>query len=155
MSLPVNLGDAIALLEQIYKLYDAYRTVPDQVRQALKRFEDTKNECERLMKILAQSRDADLRAWPGAEDFETDSEGEYVGIRRRAEERLARPGKERNLIEQAEAIWVSKVEEQRERADGILAALVKLFAHMPSLKAIEIQQWHCDLSYYGFVDGIE
>lgn len=72
MSLPVNLGDAIALLEQIYKLYDAYRTVPDQVRSALKKFEDTKNECERLKKILAQSRDSELRAWPGAEDFETD-----------------------------------------------------------------------------------
>ena len=97
----------------------------------------------------------DFHSMYDAEDFETDSEGEYVGIRRRAEERLARPGKERNLIEQAKAIWVSKVEEQRERADGILAALVKLFTHMPSLKAIEIQQWHCDLSNYGFVDGIE
>jgi hypothetical protein len=90
-----------------------------------------------------------------AEDFETDSEGEYMGIRSRAEERLARPGKERNLIEHAEAIWVSKVEEQRERADGILAALVKLFAHMPSLKAIEIQQWNCDLNDYGFIEDIE
>ncbi|CAN9289460.1 unnamed protein product [Alternaria alternata] len=101
----------------------------------------------------------DFHSMYEAEDFETDSEGEYAGeyagIRRRAEERLARPGKERNLIEQAEAIWVSKVEEQRERADGILAALVKLFAHMPSLKAIEIQQWHCDLSDYGFVDGVD
>ena len=101
----------------------------------------------------------DFHSMYEAEDFETDSEGEYAGeyagIRRRAEERLARPGKERHLIEQAEAIWVSKVEEQRERADGILAALVKLFAHMPSLKAIEIQKWHCDLSDYGFVDGVE
>ena len=101
----------------------------------------------------------DFHSMYEAEDFETDSEGEYpgeyAGIRRRAEERLARPGKERNLIEQAEAIWVSKVEEQRERTDGILAALVKLFAHMPSLKAIEIQEWHCDLSDYGFVDDIE
>jgi hypothetical protein len=101
----------------------------------------------------------DFHSMYEAEDFETDSEGEYpgeyAGIRRRAEERLARPGKERNLIEQAEAIWVSKIEEQRERADGILAALVKLFAHMPSLKAIEIQEWHCDLSDYGFVDDIE
>ena len=101
----------------------------------------------------------DFHSMYEAEDFETDSEGEYAGeyagIRRRAEERLARPGKERNLIEQAEAIWVSKVEEQRERADAILAALVKLFAHMPSLKAIEIQEWHCDLSDYGFVDGVE
>lgn len=101
----------------------------------------------------------DFHSMYEAEEFETDSEGEYpgvyAGIRRRAEERLARPGKERNLIEQAEAIWVSKVEEQRERTDGILAALVKLFAHMPSLKAIEIQEWHCDLSDYGFVDDIE
>jgi hypothetical protein len=89
------------------------------------------------------------------EDFETDSGGEYIGIRRLAAERLARPDKERGLIEQAEAIWVSKVEEQREKADAILAALVKLFAHMPSLKAIEIQEWHCDLSGYGFEDRVE
>ena len=101
----------------------------------------------------------DFHSMYEAEDFETDSEGEYAGeyagIRRRAEARLARPSKERHLIEQAEAIWVSKVEEQRERADAILAALVKLFAHMPSLKAIEIQEWHCDLSDYGIEDDYE
>jgi hypothetical protein len=102
-----------------------------------------------------QDYEADFHNMYEEEEFEEDSEGEYVGIRRRAEARLARPGKERNLIEQAEAIWVSKVEEQRERADEISAVLVKLFAHMPSLKAIEIQEWHCDLSDYGIVDDYE
>ncbi|CAN9095928.1 hypothetical protein AA0114_g7482 [Alternaria tenuissima] len=102
-----------------------------------------------------QDYEADFHNMYEEEEFEEDSEGEYVGIRRRAEARLARPGKERNLIEQAEAIWVSKVEEQRERADEISAALVKLFAHMPSLKAIEIQEWHCDLSDYGIVDDYD
>ncbi|KAI4941507.1 hypothetical protein J4E91_010682 [Alternaria rosae] len=87
------------------------------------------------------------------EDFETDSEGEYVGMRRLAAERLARPGKERELIEQAEAIWAAKVEEQRGKADAILAAMVKLFAHMPCLKAIEVQEWYCNLDDYGFEEG--
>ena len=74
MSSPVNLGDAIALLAQIYKAYDAYRSTPDQVRQVFKRLEDTEKECQSLNKILASSRHPDLRSWPGTEDFITDLE---------------------------------------------------------------------------------
>ena len=102
-----------------------------------------------------QDYEADFHRMYDEEDFETDSEGEYAGIRRLAAERLARPDRERELIEQAEAIWTAKVEEQRVRADAILAAMVKLFAHMPCLKAIDVQEWHCDLGDYGFEEGGE
>ncbi|KAI4675230.1 uncharacterized protein J4E84_010231 [Alternaria hordeiaustralica] len=100
-----------------------------------------------------QDYEEDFHRMYDEEDFETDSEGEYAGIRRLAAERLARPDRERELIEQAEAIWAAKVEEQRVRADAVLAAMVKLFAHMPCLKAIEVQEWHCDLGDYGFEEG--
>ena len=72
------------------------------------------------------------------EDFKTNSKGKYTGIRCLAAEQLARPNRERELIKQAEAIQAAKVEEQRVRADAILVVIVKLFAYMPCLKAIEV-----------------
>lgn len=78
MSLPVNLGDAIALLEQIRKAYDAYKNTPDKVRQALKKFEDTEKECKALNAILATSRIPELRSWPGTEELVTDLESAHA-----------------------------------------------------------------------------
>jgi hypothetical protein len=99
---------------------------------------------------METSHDDDFERMHEDGDFETDSDGEYVGIRRLAAERLARPEKEREQIDQAEAIWAAKVNEQREKAAINLSALVTLFSHMPCLKAIEVKEWFCDFSEWGF-----
>jgi hypothetical protein len=89
------------------------------------------------------------------EDFEDDEEFGYAGIRRIAEERRARPEKERNLIEAAEEIWTVKVAQQREKAEANKAALTRLFAHMPNLRRVDICEWKCEFGEYGIEDRID
>jgi hypothetical protein len=89
------------------------------------------------------------------EEFESDDEYGYVGIRRIAEKRRTRPERERNLIESAEKIWVAKVEEQRMKAKINQAALTRLFENMRNLRGIEINEWRCDIGEYGIEDSWE
>jgi len=72
MASPLNIGDAVAILTSIYKTYDAYRSTPDKLRQALRRFEDAEKECETLNGVLATSRRQEYRTWPGTAGFVAD-----------------------------------------------------------------------------------
>lgn len=72
MASPLNIGDAVAILTSIYKTYDAYRSTPDKLRQALRRFEDAEKECEALNGVLATSRRREYRTWPGTAGFVAD-----------------------------------------------------------------------------------
>ncbi|CAI6332050.1 unnamed protein product [Periconia digitata] len=85
-------------------------------------------------------------------DYESDEEYMYVGMRRIAEERGARPAKERELVEAAETIWATKVEEQLSKAQANHDALVRMFESMTALRGIEVVHWCCSLEEYGIED---
>lgn len=72
MASPVQIGDIIAILNAVYQAYDAYRSTPDELTQALSRFERAKNECEALNQTLSRSRRQSHRRWPGTDDFLAD-----------------------------------------------------------------------------------
>lgn len=72
MASPVNIGDAIAILAQIYHIYDAYKNTPDKLCQALRKFEDAERECKALNRILATSRRPEYRTYPGSPDLVKD-----------------------------------------------------------------------------------
>jgi hypothetical protein len=91
----------------------------------------------------------DFRKTFEVSDTESD-DGECYRARRLALASLARPEVQRELIVKAESVWTEKVAQQRENAGENLAALVKLFMHMPNLKGIEIGEWSCDLGEYSF-----
>jgi len=80
--------------------------------------------------------------------FETNSKCVHRGCIRDEEEQRQRLS-HGTSFKRAEAIWAAKAEEQREKAGEIPAALIKLFVNMPRLKAIEVQEWHCNLGDYG------
>ena len=61
----VQVGDVLAVLHEIYKAYDAYRTIPDKLRHALTKFKDAEDEVSTLNKILAGSRRPEHRSYPG------------------------------------------------------------------------------------------
>ncbi|RYO55539.1 hypothetical protein AA0113_g8704 [Alternaria arborescens] len=82
-------------------------------------------------------------------------DGECYRARRLALAPLARPEVQQELIVKAESVWTEKVAQQRENAEENLAALVKLFLHMPNLKGIEIRVWSFDLGEYGFPGSAE
>jgi hypothetical protein len=77
-------------------------------------------------------------------------DGECFRARRLGLAPLAIPEVQQELIAKAESVWTEKVTQQRENAGENLAALVKLFMHMPSLKGIEIREWSFNLGEYGF-----
>jgi hypothetical protein len=89
------------------------------------------------------------------EDWEDDEEFSYVGMRRLDEERRARPGKERDLVEAAEIVWATKVQEQELNAGTNMAALIRFFENAPCLKGIEVKHWRVDLQSYGIEDRYE
>jgi hypothetical protein len=83
------------------------------------------------------------------DDWEEDEEFSYVGMRRIDEKRRARPEKERDLVEAAEIVWTTKVQEQELNADANMSALVRFFENAPCLKGIEIKHWRVDLRLHG------
>lgn len=96
----------------------------------------------------------DFRKTFEVSDTESD-DGECYRARRLALAPLARPEVQQELIVKAESVWTENVAQQRENAEENLAALVKLFLHMPNLKGIEIIEWSFDLGEYGFPDSGE
>ncbi|CAN9473465.1 unnamed protein product [Alternaria alternata] len=91
----------------------------------------------------------DFRKTFEVSDTESD-DGGCFSARRLDLAPLARPEVQQELIAKAESVWTEKVAQQRENAGENLAALVKLFMHMPNLKGIEIREWSSDLGEYGF-----
>jgi hypothetical protein len=74
-----------------------------------------------------------------------------VGFRRVHEERVARPERERCLIEEKERLWEEAAAKQETNKEIINAALVKMLKAMPNLLRIEIGVWHVDMNHLGFL----
>lgn len=89
--------------------------------------------------------------------WDSDEEWEYVGVRREAELRQARPAKEEESIMKAELYWNAKIVEQQQAGAANHAALVRLFQHMPSLDQLRIMEWSCaeELKRHGIDGAIE
>ncbi|KAF2032425.1 hypothetical protein EK21DRAFT_110097 [Setomelanomma holmii] len=100
-------------------------------------------------------QEIDIHNFDDEEDFEDDEEFGYAGDRRIDAERRARAGQERTVVEAAERIWADKLAAQCSNADANLAALTRLFRHMPRLERIEITKWSCDLADFGFENGYD
>ena len=74
MASPVQIGDIIVILTKIYNVYEAYRSTPGKLRQALKKFEDAESECKALNAVLASSRRRENQLYPGTWKLEADLE---------------------------------------------------------------------------------
>jgi hypothetical protein len=88
-----------------------------------------------------------------SDGFDDDPDWGYVGIRRVHEERVARPERERSLIEENERMWEERTAKQEANKEIINAALVKVLKAMPNLFRVEIGLWHIEMKDLGFADA--
>ena len=85
-----------------------------------------------------------------SDGLDDDSQFGCVGFRRVHEEMVARPERERCLIEENERLWQEGAAKQETDKDIIPAALVKMLKAMLNLVRIEIGVWHVDMNHLGF-----